>query len=409
MDRALLESMTPDQRALVLARLEESMAALTETYLMALSVADEKRDWAADGATGLAAWLVQRSGMHQSTARRHVHVGKALAELPALRKALSAGDLCFDQVAEVTKFATPETDASWASDAQRFDASQLERIARWQKKKERVKDPREERTFRKRWDHEEGMLSFWGRLGLDEGAAFEAYLERRAEVLAREAEEAEEAAKPRDKLLADALAELASLGLASDQDADRACVVVHVTKDGAEIDAGPLVPEETLRRILCDFRLERVYESEGVPVSIDKAKRLVPAWLWRMVRFRDQGCRFPGCGRRRWTVAHHIVHRADGGLTIYVNVVQLCWSHHRLVHEGGWTIGGDPCDELFFVAPDQRLVRARAPSYAGSGQVEAQVGGEERELVGVQVDHPRHRPRAVADLLLTAQEDRAVR
>jgi hypothetical protein len=28
----------------------------------------------------------------------------------------------------------------------------------------------------------------------------------------------------------------------------------------------------------------------------------------------------------------------NGGETETVNLVLLCWSHHRLVHEGGWRI-----------------------------------------------------------------------
>ena len=52
---------------------------------------------------------------------------------------------------------------------------------------------------------------------------------------------------------------------------------------------------------------------------------------------RDRGCRFPGCGLR-FADANHVVHWADGGATSLTNTVLLCRHHHRLVHEGGWTV-----------------------------------------------------------------------
>jgi hypothetical protein len=35
---------------------------------------------------------------------------------------------------------------------------------------------------------------------------------------------------------------------------------------------------------------------------------------------------------------HHILHRAGGGPNEATNLTTLCWFHHRLVHEGGWSI-----------------------------------------------------------------------
>src|SRR5215510_15864206 len=54
--------------------------------------------------------------------------------------------------------------------------------------------------------------------------------------------------------------------------------------------------------------------------------------------FRSFRCRFPGCGERRFTDVHHIRHWADGGTHAAANLTTLCWFHHRLVHEGGWSV-----------------------------------------------------------------------
>jgi hypothetical protein len=62
-----------------------------------------------------------------------------------------------------------------------------------------------------------------------------------------------------------------------------------------------------------------------------------------------------GCGgrrRTRWTQAHHLREwDAHHGLTDYENLATLCRRHHRLVHEGGWKMSGDPCAELVFTSP----------------------------------------------------------
>jgi hypothetical protein len=63
--------------------------------------------------------------------------------------------------------------------------------------------------------------------------------------------------------------------------------------------------------------------------------RAVPPALRRVVEARDGGCRFPGCERRRFLDAHHLVHCAHGGETGKDNLILLCRHHHRLVHEGG--------------------------------------------------------------------------
>ena len=57
------------------------------------------------------------------------------------------------------------------------------------------------------------------------------------------------------------------------------------------------------------------------------------------------------CSRKRWLQSHHIWHWPKGGPTDPDNLVAFCGYHHRLVHEGGWRIEGDPEGELRFVHP----------------------------------------------------------
>src|SRR5690606_39825144 len=73
---------------------------------------------------------------------------------------------------------------------------------------------------------------------------------------------------------------------------------------------------------------------------------------------RDGGCRFPGCGRKRFVDAHHIEHWSTGGETSLANLMLLCSKHHTLVHEGGFRIEKDYRDRWFFRRPDGRAVPA---------------------------------------------------
>jgi hypothetical protein len=106
---------------------------------------------------------------------------------------------------------------------------------------------------------------------------------------------------------------------------------------------------QTARRLGCDAETVAVIERDGLELSVGRSRRTVPPRLHRLLEGRDAGsCRFPGCDRRRYLEAHHRQHWAHGGETRLDNLVLLCFHHHRLVHEGGYTIEGDAAGELRF-------------------------------------------------------------
>src|SRR5439155_11644695 len=104
-------------------------------------------------------------------------------------------------------------------------------------------------------------------------------------------------------------------------------------------DAGPISPE-TARRWACDASVARVImRGTSEPLDVGRRTPVVPAALRRAVVLRDERCRFPGCTRPHpWCDAHHVTHWADGGQTALANLVLLCRPHHRLVHEGGFSL-----------------------------------------------------------------------
>lgn len=73
---------------------------------------------------------------------------------------------------------------------------------------------------------------------------------------------------------------------------------------------------------------------------------------------RDVHCRFPGCAHARFVDLHHVEHWLHGGATSKENLIALCTFHHRLVHEGGFTMELGEDGEPLFIAPD----RAPLPS-----------------------------------------------
>lgn len=74
-------------------------------------------------------------------------------------------------------------------------------------------------------------------------------------------------------------------------------------------------------------------------IDAGRATRVISGPMWRALNARDQRCRWPGCDRPvGWTSPHHIEFWSRGGPTKLHNLVLLCHTHHRNVHEGGWQV-----------------------------------------------------------------------
>ncbi|WP_144718832.1 HNH endonuclease signature motif containing protein [Agrococcus jejuensis] len=59
----------------------------------------------------------------------------------------------------------------------------------------------------------------------------------------------------------------------------------------------------------------------------------------RLLRARDQHCRFPGCGAKaRDDDADHTIAWEDGGTTSLGNLAHLCRRHHTLKHATAWSV-----------------------------------------------------------------------
>jgi hypothetical protein len=129
---------------------------------------------------------------------------------------------------------------------------------------------------------------------------------------------------------------------------------------------------DAAQRMACDASVRRLLlDTRGVALDLGRESRIFSSAQRKALAARDQGCRFPGCGRPpAHTDGHHLVPWARGGATDLSNGLLLCRFHHRRVHEGGWTITATSTDNganerLTFVGPRGQRLHSPLPTARG--------------------------------------------
>ena len=313
---------------------------------------DRRESWRSDGCRDMAQWVSGRLGISNWAARRWVHAGHALENLPLISQALERGSLCLDKVLELTRFATADTEAKLIDWARRVSVAAVRRRADRAARPslDEAQDVERARFVRWWWFDDGRRLGLEGEFPAAQGTAITKAIKRIANQLPElppdePSSELESSEERMNQRCADALFALASQSISRDADADRATVVVHTTlgaireERSSEIEGGPVINARVAERLSCDARLQFVLtDREGNALGIGTTSRDVPAWLMRELRFRDQGCTFPGCGTTAFLQAHHIWHWEHGGPTELDNLVLVCHFHHKLLHEFAWNV-----------------------------------------------------------------------
>ncbi len=355
-----------------------NLTAAEASWLALVAEFDRRRGWEVWECASCAAWLSWQVGLDMRAAREKVRVAHALAEFPLLAAAMARGELSYSKVRAITRIVTPATESDLLAIALAGTSNHVERIVSAYRRGERAAEDGEDRAFRERSLYADTLgdtMEITVRVPVEAGKALLAAIER---FVGTDGDE------PLAARRADALVDMAEHAVAH-ADAptggdERYLVTLHL--DPEVITGGPgcctvaggdgladtptAVPVTSARRILCDAAMESLLDDgDGNQMRLGRRSRVVRRRLRRAVRLRDGGCRFPGCTRRGWLDAHHIIHWLDGGLTDLENLLSLCRFHHRRVHEGGWTIHGDTTGTLTFLDPTGRTIIGTPPVARG--------------------------------------------
>ncbi|HET9769720.1 MAG TPA: DUF222 domain-containing protein [Acidimicrobiia bacterium] len=342
-------------------------------WLLMLSEFDRREGWTGWGLHSCAHWLSYRCGLGLQAAREKLRVGRRLEELPLIRAAFGVGELSYSKVRALCRVARAETEALLLEMARYATTAQLEQIvgtyrAVTGREEGKNANDRHDNRFARWYWADDGSLVISARLTPEDGAVVLAALEAGREANRPEASPGpqpggDSAESPLAEVRsADALVAMAHLALAAPADAgpapaeivvvDREVLTGASDEGRCHLDGAVAIPPETARRLACDASVLTLVESAGgTPLDVGRKQRTPPAALRRALRRRDGGCRFPGCGRRRFVHAHHIVHWAAGGPTSLTNLILLCSRHHRLVHEGGYRIETPAPHHFVFLNP----------------------------------------------------------
>lgn len=367
-------------------------------WLSLIAEFDRRQGWS-DGAThSCAHWLNWQCGIDLGAAREKVRVAHALEKLPQIAAAMARGALSYSKVRALTRVACEQTETYFLEIALHGTAAHVEKLVRGYRRakeaEELSRDEQQQATRKVSYFYDtDGSLVLKARLPAEIGALVIKALDAAVNDPAVRDVSAEMPFKPPEwqsgvilkrsderpswgARRADALGRIAESFLqhgAEDlSSGDRQQIVIHVDAETlqesvagrCELEDGPSLSAETVRRLACDASVVTILEDErGDPLNVGRKTRTIPPALNRALKSRDRGCRFPGCPKTRYVDGHHIHHWAHGGETKLSNLVQLCRFHHRQVHEGKVVIQQLDDGALRFVKPNGEAFDSVAPGH----------------------------------------------
>src|SRR5579864_4459429 len=315
---------------------------------------DQAGDFIADGAIDVIAWLRSRCKVSAAEAAQRVSVARQLEQLPITQQAFARGELGLQHVAAMARAAehvgvaaVQRAEATLVGMAERMDPNQFTGVVKNYEHQVDARaalddaNPQHDRRYLRLSDSLDGMVRLEGLLDAEGGAVV------RNAINAQLLPTRDDRRTPEQRR-ADALVEICARRQGTGGGTPRPQLVVRATVEtlagadvasSGEIDGGGRVPAETVRRLACDAALTRITGQGELVAEISRASRTIPPAMRRALADRDRGCVAQHCTRPvEWTDAHHLRHWADGGPTTMANLILLCRTHHRMVHEDGWQL-----------------------------------------------------------------------
>ena len=333
--------------------------AATHRLLTDIRDFDRGCGWARQGMRSCADWVAWRLNWDGNTAREHVRVARALGRLPRIDGVFARGALSYSKVRAMSRVATPENEELLLVDAQYSTGTQLERICRKYATVRRgvapTPDDDQERRRVTRRDLDDGMVRIQATLHPEEAELVWAVITR----IAGERDPRDGAFSRADALIA--MAQEIARGRSPDRTPTDVVVTVQVESLAdstvepllaATTSGGACLSTQTARRLACDAGIVTMVEdSKGNCLSVGRKSRSIPVSMKRALLRRDKACRFPGCSNHSFVDGHHVEHWANGGETRLGNLVLLCNTHHRYVHEYGYSVVLDVQQQPRFFDP----------------------------------------------------------
>ena len=317
---------------------------------------DKSGEYAADGALSVTAWLKWKCKLSGGAAAERVEIGKQLERLPKTEEAFARGHLGYQHVAVMVRTAENLGAAAVRGEegnllkaARSMDPGQFTTVVKsFEHRVDSAAALAEtNRAYERRYLHigepQAGVVRIDGMLDAEGGATVRA-------ALAGLMKPTKDDHRSHGQRCADALVEFCRRGPGSRRDSSgpRPQLVIHASlgtlagiagAPAAELEGGGTVPAETVQRYACDSAIVRMTGRTELEHELNHATRTLPASTRRALEARDRRCVWPGCGRPAdWCDGHHLVWWTRGGETALPNLALLCRPHHRLVHEGGWSL-----------------------------------------------------------------------
>ena len=340
-----------------------------ETYELIVLIRqfDERTGWLKWGLGSCAEWLHWRCDFSMNAAREKVRVAHALKTMPDIATAFATGTLSYSKVRAMTRVAGVCNEAELLSFALKTTTARVEERCRELKCGTADSLGGAQRAFANRSlrvtrNAERGMMTITIELPMETGELVEKAIDKARDDSMSNVEFVDDSWSARQ---ADAMVSMANSYLSGNagqtrNTSDDYVVTIHVDQSALTNGNGrSSLPIESVKRLCCDGHAVVIGEDEnGEPLNIGRKTRTVPTAIKRALMARDKSCAFPGCQHTRFVDAHHIEHWSAGGETSLDNLMLLCSQHHKLVHEGGFTIQRDYQNHWFFKRSDGRAVPA---------------------------------------------------
>ncbi len=304
----------------------ERRAALDADEARWLREAEVIQIWRPLGMVSALDYMERVLGYGPRVAQDRLRVARALGTLPQLTAALAHGELSFSAIRELTRVATPATEAAWRQAATGKNLRQIEELVADHRPGDCPDDPPDPevrvRVVRFELSAETFALMRQARIALHD----------------------EHGNHLSDDEFMAALSNTVLDGTPTTETTGRAKFQIAVTvcdrcRQGWQDGAGAkiAISSAAVERAECDA--QHIGSIDGATPA--RAHQDVPPSVARLVWRRDGGrCRVPGCRSARGIEIHHLVHRTDGGSHDASNLALLCSACHLAHHRGALTITG---------------------------------------------------------------------